>query len=246
MKRRDVISLYDRDYAAAYDESFLRSPLTLSDSEHELALLRQLLAPGTSWLDVACGTGYFLRHFPGVERAGLDLSPSMLAIARAANPGVSFVERDFCLPMPEWEGRWGLVSCMWYAYGFVESIDELMRLIANLAAWTAPDGTCFVPLADPRLIAGVNLPYHAHTLNAGKVTITGIMWSYDEDDGRKVHTHLIAPNVEFMVEQFNHYFDEVSIHRYPPAFPGWTGRPALLARRKRVSVAAPPGDAAPP
>ena len=41
----------------------------------------------------------------------------------------------------------GLVSCMWYAYGMVDSVSELLRVIENLAAWTAPQGTCFVPLS---------------------------------------------------------------------------------------------------
>ena len=63
-------------------------------------------------------------------------------------------------------------------------------------------GTCFVPLADPRLITGVNLPYQAPTHNAGRVMITGILWSYIEDDIGAAHAHLLAPNVEFMLELF--------------------------------------------
>src|SRR5262249_11914979 len=31
-----------------------------ADSHHELQLLGQLLSPGSIWLDVACGMGYFL------------------------------------------------------------------------------------------------------------------------------------------------------------------------------------------
>jgi hypothetical protein len=59
------------------------------------------------------------------------------------------------------------------------------------------------------------------------------MWSYIEDDGRKVHAHMLAPNIEFMVEQFERYFEKVEVVRYPPAFPGWTGRPAIVASRKK-------------
>jgi len=234
MRREEIVQLYDEEYAASYEENFLLSPLTKSDSEYELALLRGFLSPGVTWLDVACGTGYFLRHFPEVERAGIDLSPAMLRLARKANPGILLIEHDFRDPIPAWKDRWGLVSCMWYAYSLVDTISDMLWLIENLASWTAPEGTCFVPLADPRLITGVQLPYQAPSPNAGKVMITGIQWSYVEDGGRKVHSHLIAPNLEFMVEQFEIYFENVSLVRYPPAFPGWEGRPALVATRKRA------------
>src|SRR5262249_8611004 len=234
MRREEIVQLYDDEYAASYEENFLLSSLTKSDSEHELALLRGFLSPGVTWLDVACGTGYFLRHFPEVERAGIDLSPAMLRLGRQANPGILLIEHDFRDPMPAWQDRWGLVSCMWYAYSLVDTVPDMLRLIENLASWTAPAGTCFVPLADPRLITGVQLPYQAYSPNAGKGMITGIQWSYVEDGGRKVHSHLIAPNPEFMVDQFDIYFESVSTVRYPPAFPGWEGRPALVATWKRA------------
>ena len=75
------------------------------DSDHELALLRGLLTPGVTWLDVACGTGYFLRHFPEVERAGVDLSPAMLRLAREATGDPSDPMR---LPRPQCERAWPL------------------------------------------------------------------------------------------------------------------------------------------
>src|SRR5439155_27284709 len=103
----------------------------------------------------ASGTRYFFRHFPHVERAGIDLSPAMLKLARQGNADVPLLLRDFRDPIPELEDRWGLVSCMWYAYGLVDTIRDLAKVIENLWAWTAPAGTCFMPLADPRLITGV-------------------------------------------------------------------------------------------
>lgn len=238
MNRDEILQLYDDAYAAAYDDNFLLAPSLRSDTEAEMRMLEQLLSPGVSWLDVACGTGYFLRHFPHVERAGIDLSPAMLRLAREGNPGIPLHEHDFRLPIPEWDDRWGLVSCMWYAYGLVDTIKEMLQLIENLWSWTASHGSCFVPLADPRLITGVNLPYQAPTTSPGRVMITGIQWSYVEDGGRKVHSHLLAPNIEFMVQQFERYFQKVEVVRYPPACPGWQGRPALVASGKRATAGA--------
>ncbi len=233
MNRDEIVRLYDEAYAAAYEQEFLLAPLVRPDTEAELALLEKLLTPGMTWLDVACGTGFFLRHFPQIERAGIDLSPAMLKLARQGNDGVPLLQHDFRDPLPEWNDHWGVTSCMWYAYGLVDTIRDMLKLIENLWAWTAPSGTCFVPLADPRLITGVDLPFQAVTYNAGKVMVTGIMWSYVESEGRKVHSHMLAPNIEFMVEQFESYFGSVEVVRYPPAFPGWAGRPAIVASGKK-------------
>ena len=95
MKRHEIVRLYDDAYAAKYEQEFLLDPLARSDTEAELRLLQQFLTPEVTWLDVACGTGYFLRHFPNVNRAGIDISPAMLRLARQGNPAIPFREHDF-------------------------------------------------------------------------------------------------------------------------------------------------------
>jgi SAM-dependent methyltransferase len=233
MNRQEIIDLYDDAYAASYEQKFILAPLAKSDTDFELQLLRRFLRSGATWLDVACGTGYYLRHFPEVERAGIDLSPAMLKLARRANPGATLLQHDFRDAIPAWNDCWGLVSCMWYAYGLVNTVTDLQAVVRNLASWTAPQGKCFIPLADPKLIAGINLPYRVASPWQGEVVITGILWSYLEDGGRKVHSQLIAPSVEFMIAQLALYFRQVDIIRYPPAFAGWDGRPALVASGKK-------------
>ena len=81
MKRHDIVRLYNEAYAAKYEREFLLEPLVRSDTEAELRLLKQFLTPGVTWLDVGCGTVFFLRHFPNVDRAGIDVSPAMLRLA---------------------------------------------------------------------------------------------------------------------------------------------------------------------
>ena len=232
MDAKRLLRLYDESYAADYSSRFLTSNLAKSDAEHEVRLLATLLQPGGRWLDVACGTGFFLSRFPECEREGLDLSPSMLALARKANPGVTFHLGNFLDERPEWRNHWDLVSCMWYAYGLVESMEQIEKLVDNLASWTSPGGQCFVPLADPRLIAGVDLPHIPASPWPGRVSIDAILWSYSEDDGAKVHEFLIAPQVEHMQMLFSRHFAVVELATYPPPMPG--SRRALIASRKRA------------
>lgn len=234
MDRDQINQLYDAGYAATYEQKFTHSPLAKADTEHELTLIRQLLPPEGSWLDLACGTGYFLSQFPQVSRAGLDISQAMLAKARQANPDVPLYLADFREPIPAWQNRWDLVSCMWYAYGFVNTLDELEQLVHNIWTWTSPRGRCFVPLADPHLIAGVPLPDVAPGPWEGQVLLNGIIWSYVEDGGRKRHRHLLAPQLEVMTALFEPYFEQVDILRYPSPQPGAPGRPALVGSGKKA------------
>src|SRR5947209_643221 len=112
MRPEDVRRLYDENYAASYEAKFLTSPITAEDAAFEAHLLGDLLKPGRiEWLDVACGTGYFLRQFPNVRRTGIDLSPGMLERARPDNPGADLFQQDYRIPRPEWTDRFGLVSC---------------------------------------------------------------------------------------------------------------------------------------
>ena len=232
MRESDIASLYDEAYARDYESRFLTSKLSRSDAEHEIALLARWLTPGSKWLDVACGTGFYLSRFQDVERTGLDLSAAMLRVAREHNPGVEFHEGSYLDPRPEWAGCWDLVSCMWYAYGLTSSMDDLDVLAANLASWTAPAGRCFVPLADPELIAGIHLPERIESPWPGTVSISAIVWSYSEEGGSRIHRHQLAPAVDYMQALFGRWFRDVTVETYPPPFPGWQSRRALVATNK--------------
>ena len=230
MTPEKIRQLYDADYAETYDEKFLHAALVRPDTEFEVSTLRQLLEPGGPWLDVACGTGYFLSQFPGVERAGLDLSKAMLGKAAARNHGVKFFNQSYLDPMPLWVDRWKLVSCMWYAYGLVSTMAEIRQWVENLATWTAPDGVCFVPICDPSLLSGVRLPYEVSgRLWDGQIVVTGITWSYVES-GKSVHEHMFAPHMSHMLSLFKEHFEQIDLVTYPST------RQGLVARKKRAPM----------
>jgi SAM-dependent methyltransferase len=229
-----VRSTYDEAYARRYDAAFLHTPEHgfREKTQIELFLLRMLTSRVDSWLDVACGTGFFLRHGrgnPNIACTGLDLSPAMLALAREANPGAVFVEGDFLAPRPDFEGRFALTSCMWGAYGLQESVAHVERLVENLTRWTRPGGTVFLPVFDPARFVTLQAEgrlMESVTLGAAD----GTRWSFLEPDG-KVHEDVLAPPVEVMRAMFEPAFDSVELSPYPntPGIP----MAALIARGRR-------------
>jgi SAM-dependent methyltransferase len=235
--RAQVLETYDGEYARAYDERYVLNAHYRKKAEFETKVLADLIPDGGEWLDVACGTGYLLSRFPGVRRAGLDLSPEMLARAREANPDALFLEeRDFTDEVPEWNGRWDVVSCTWYSYGLVESLKVVERLIANLAAWTSEGGACFVPVFDPaNLGRGIRVPYlhQGAGFPPGTILITSVTWSWIEPSGER-HDDMVAPTVEHMTAMLERHFESVELVPYPRL--KWWGRrrmKALIARSKR-------------
>jgi SAM-dependent methyltransferase len=216
MKRDEILRLYDRDYSALYNDSFLIGENFRESTEFEVMLITDLLQGARNWLDVACGTGYILGRFQDVDRAGTDISSSMLEQACRANPDVPFYEHDFRGERLEWNDRWDLVSCMWYAYCYADSVQEVHQVVRNLASWTSNDGACFLPVCDPDVLCKTTIPYEPPPdSDDGRLLITAVTWTWiDEPSGRR-HANLIAPTLAYMSEMLREYFRDVRLIQYP-------------------------------
>lgn len=245
MEPNEIRALYDQSYAEGYDQRFLFDVAAKHQADFELEILRRLLISRIRlrrrkrrWLDVACGTGYFMSKFPGIPRAGMDLSPEMLNVARRENPdALFFQEGDFRDPVPEWKDAWDVVSCMWFSYCYVDTVAEVERVIENLAAWTSPNGSCFVPICDlPDIARGRDVPYLDPDVGefGGPLWITGFVWTWKDVLSGRIHRNLVSPHLDHMVEVFSRHFDDVKVVRYPPREPGGSSwQKAIVARRKR-------------
>lgn len=210
MTRDEVLAIYGAVYAASYDDKFLHGEHYEEATAFELQWLREHLPPRARWLDVACGTGWFLSRFPEVARCGLDLSPAMLDHARRANPGVPFLEADFRDAHPQLDGQWELVTLMWWAYCYAGSVAAIRKTVANLASWTAPGGSCFVPICDPEELCQTRI---ANQL--GGTEITAVVWNWTDEGCGVLHENLIAPHRDYLVRLFEPHFETVEILDYP-------------------------------
>ncbi len=244
MEQNDVVNLYDDSYAAAYDGRFLEMGWARTGAEFEEDVLRSLLEhEDPRWLDIGCGTGWFLSRFPGVARAGLDISPSMLAEAQAANPDALFLRNgDFRDDDETWHAAWSVVSCMWTAYNYVQSMPELDRLVENMVRWTRPGGAVFIPVMDLEDLRYVQIPYAiSPEVWGGDIALTGVTWTWDEPSTGKRHLHLIAPHIDHFVALLAPHFEQIRVARYPLTEPGGVARKAVIATGRRSGAT--PGTA---
>jgi len=104
----------------------------------ELTLTELEVAPGDRVLDVACGTGIVARvareRLGATRVVGVDVSPDMLAVARAATPDVDWREGDAAvLPLGDGEA-FDVVVCQQGLQFFPDkpkAVSEMRRAMAS-------------------------------------------------------------------------------------------------------------------
>jgi SAM-dependent methyltransferase len=139
-----------RAWSDTYDDP--GNPLIAIEEPAVWSLVDRLgdVDPGTEALDAACGTGRHARHLVqrGYRVVGTDLTPEMLAKARANGPtgegNAEFVEADL-RDLPLGSGRFALVTC-----GLaVAHLPELGAAMAEMARVLRPGGHAVVSALHP-------------------------------------------------------------------------------------------------
>jgi SAM-dependent methyltransferase len=95
---------------------------------------------GKRLLDVACGTGksFVPMLERGYELAACDISPAMVAEARAKAPDAEILVADM-RDLP-WSRRFDLITCMDDAVNYLLTEEDLKAAIASMAWALRPDG----------------------------------------------------------------------------------------------------------
>ncbi len=147
-------AIYDAIYGAQEKDYVL-------ETAQLLGFIRQhKQSSGRRLLDVGCGTGVHLSQLAGqFECQGLDRSDEMLALAREKLPNVPLHWGDMAdFDLGE---RFDVITCLFSAIGYVETLPRLTQTIATFARHLLPGG---VVLVEPWFGPGV--------LNSGKVYCT--------------------------------------------------------------------------
>ncbi len=105
---------------------------------------------GQDVLDVACGTGIVTRHAaervgPTGHVTGLDLNPSMLAVASRGRPGITWQQGDVAA-LPFDDDSFDVITCQAAAMFF----PDLVGALREMGRVTRPDGVVAVQLFDLR------------------------------------------------------------------------------------------------
>lgn len=134
-KNKRAVEIYNEiaeEYSKNYDSI---------DGEEDLIFLRTFLAhlsPGSSLIDLGCGTGFSTGWFKknGIEVEGLDLSSKMIEIARRNYPTIKFSIVDMRTFHPGNE-----VDAVWAGYSmFHFDQNDFEKTIENIKTYLKPGG----------------------------------------------------------------------------------------------------------
>uniref|UniRef100_A0A7C2G4V5 Methyltransferase domain-containing protein n=1 Tax=Thermus islandicus TaxID=540988 RepID=A0A7C2G4V5_9DEIN len=128
--------------AEAY-EAWYETPLGAHVIAEEERVLRGLLPPGESLLEVGAGTGYWLRRLPYPRRVGVEPSEAMLAVGRRRAPEATWVRaRGEALPFPG--GRFDVVLL----FTTLEFVEDVERVLQEARRVLRPGGALVVGILD--------------------------------------------------------------------------------------------------
>lgn len=146
---RSTLPYIDRHKARGsdYDETFspelnpYRAMIWRLEQRALTAILNEHPAPGKiALLDFACGTGRILGHFHGrvASATGVDVSPSMMEVARKVAPEAELIEADLTTRDSLGDRRFDLIT----AFRFFPNAEPDLRraVVPVLARHLAPDG----------------------------------------------------------------------------------------------------------
>lgn len=148
---------------------------------------------GREWLDVACGTGVHLQYLARrYHCTGVDVSPTMLRIARRRVPGARFRQGDmrrFRLGQ-----RFDVVSCLFSAIGYARTLDGLRQAVASFERHLKPGG---VLILEPWLTPQVYRVGSSHLQVSGAGGVRVARANTSERRGRlsvmRMHYLLVEP-----------------------------------------------------
>ena len=106
-------------------------------------IIKYLESGGNSLLDVACGTGFHLKHLKDdFVCTGVDISKSMLKIARKNTKGVTFKEAD--MKSLRLGKEFDVIVCLLSSIGYVKTAASLEKTIRNFSKHLKKGGLALI------------------------------------------------------------------------------------------------------
>jgi ubiquinone/menaquinone biosynthesis C-methylase UbiE len=126
---------YDRAYSF---KDYLDEAVRLQN-----LIIKYLESGGNSLLDVACGTGLHLKYLKDdFSCTGVDISKSMLKIARKNAKGVTFKEAD--MKSLRLGKQFDVIMCLLSSIGYVKTAASLEKTIRNFSKHLKKGGLALI------------------------------------------------------------------------------------------------------
>jgi len=131
-------------HARYYDEFYSEKPYMDEARFVDAQLVAKVGQRRGDLLDVACGTGRHALEFAalGWMVTGIDISPELIALARARDTGVEFQEGD--MAAFELGRRFQAITCLFDSIGYAQTNEAIIASLQRIASHLTPGGVVAV------------------------------------------------------------------------------------------------------
>ena len=147
---------YSQDLAYIHDAGF--SDFALQAAPGLLSILRRNRIANGLVVDLGCGSGVWARELlrTGYDVLGVDISPSMINLARQKAPGAKFQTASLLSAgLPRCEGVTSIGECLNYCFDPTNTRDRLRRFFRSLYESLRPGGVFVFDVLEPgQLVKG--------------------------------------------------------------------------------------------
>lgn len=179
------------------------------DYETESLILHKIISKynksgSRDLLDVGCGTGNHVKYLSKYYNCiGIDLSPEFVKIASQKVISAKFVHAD--MQNFQLNQRFGVVTCLFSAIGYCQSIDDLNKTMKNFYAHTKLGGLIIIEpwFTKQNKNFRINKPFMT-TYETDTVKISRISIATIKDSKSILETHYLVGETNKGI----HYFSE--------------------------------------
>lgn len=138
-------NLYDDFYANIYDELVFSNEKNICEINEILNLTKKM--PDKEVLDIGCGTGHHVNEFSkrGYSAIGIDMSKSMIKVAKNNFPKLDFKVMDTLSSINFDSNQFSLITCLYFTPYYIKNKELLFQ---NCMRWLKPKGYLAIHLVN--------------------------------------------------------------------------------------------------
>ena len=132
-----------RELAKYYDKIYHWKDYTIETEKIKELINQYKTTPGTSLLEVGCGTGHHIQHLQDTYQCtGVDLNEEILLVAREKHPNTEFIQAN--MVNMDLGKSFDVITCLFSSIGYVKTYSNLEKTLNGFSRHLFSGGVAII------------------------------------------------------------------------------------------------------